>query len=134
MWLIDSSLFIDWMRLGQSPLRILRPFVLSEQVVTCGVIRLEVVRGAIKPALKTELNTLFDVIPEVPLTPALWTKTTELAWILDRRGIVLPATDLIIGACALQAGAVLVSTDPHFTSIPNLVVRTHLPGVHRKDV
>ena len=129
MWLIDSSLFIDWMRLGRSPLRILRPFVLAGQTVSCGVVRLEVVRGAIKTALKTELNALFDVMPEVPLTPAVWAKTAELAWALDRRGIVLPATDLIIGSCALQAGAVLVSTDPHFASIPNLAVRSHLPGV-----
>jgi predicted nucleic acid-binding protein len=133
MWLIDSSLFIDWMRLGRSPLRILRPFVLAEQVLSCGVIRLEVVRGALKPALKTELNALFDVIPEVLFTPAFWTKTAELAWTLDRKGIVLPATDLIIGSCALQAGAVLISTDPHFASIPNLTVRTHLPGFSGKD-
>jgi predicted nucleic acid-binding protein len=127
MWLVDSCLFIDWMRAGRNPLLILRPFVLAGQVVSCGVVRLEVVRGTVKPSLKTELSDLFDVLPEVPLTAAFWKKSAELAWTLDRRGIVLPPTDLIIGSCALQAGAVLVTTDPHFASIPNLKVRTHLP-------
>ena len=127
MWIVDSSIFIDWLRSGHSPLRILRPFVMAGQMVSCGIIRLEVVRGAVKPALKNELSALFDALPEVPLTTKLWAKISELAWTLDRQGIVVPASDLIIGACAIEAGAILVTTDPHFNAIPLLKTRTHLP-------
>ncbi len=129
MWLIDSSKFIAWIREGKSPTRILRPFVLADQVVTCGVIRLEVVRGAIKPAVRMELTALFDAIPEIPLSPSLWRRIADLAWDLDRRGMVLPATDLIIGGCALQAGASVVTVDSHFASIPGLNVRSDLPDL-----
>jgi predicted nucleic acid-binding protein len=129
MWLVDSSKFIDWIREGKSPTRTLRPFVLADQVVTCGVIRVEVVRGAIKPTVRAELNALFDAIPQVSLSPPLWKRVADLAGELDRRGIVLPATDLIIGCCALHAGASVVTGDPHFTSIPGLMVRGDLPDL-----
>jgi hypothetical protein len=43
--------------------------------------------------------------------------------------MVLPATDLIIGGCALQAAASVVTVDSHFASIPGLNVRSDLPDL-----
>lgn len=127
MWVVDSSKFIDWMRRGLNPTRILRPFVLADQIVTCGLIRLEVIRGVVKPAAKSELTSLFDAIREVPLCTAIWQRATDLAWQLDRQGEVLPSSDLIIGACALHVGAAVVTTDKHFASIPRLNTVHELP-------
>ncbi|MDP6524368.1 MAG: PIN domain-containing protein [Kiritimatiellia bacterium] len=125
--MIDSSKFIDWMRQGRNPTRILRPFVLANQIVSCGVIRVEVVRGAVKPTVKAELTTLFDAIRDVAMTSGIWKRITELGWQLDRQGTVLPVSDLIIGACALLEGATVVTTDSHFQQIPDLNIREDLP-------
>jgi predicted nucleic acid-binding protein len=128
MWMVDSSRYIDWMRQGRSPTRILRPYVLAGQVASCGPIRVEVIRGAVKPAIRDELNLLFDAQLDVPLSDAVWRSVAELAWNLDRKGHVLPLSDLVIGACALRASATLITTDAHFARIPGLRVRSDLPA------
>jgi len=126
--MIDSSTYIDWMRSGRNPVRILRPFVQAGLLVSCGLVRVEVVRGIVKPAVKAEMDGLFDAIREVPATPALWSRVSELAWRLDRKGIVLPVSDLIIGECAIFENATLVSSDAHFTEIPDLKLAEALPS------
>jgi len=127
MWLVDSSKIIEWMRCGRSPVRILQPFVIAGQLSTCGIVRVEVLRGVVKPAIRDEMAALFAAIPEVPLSSDLWNRAADLAWTLDRKGNILPVTDLLIASCALHAGAIVVSVDPHFGSIPGLRVRRDLP-------
>lgn len=133
MWLVDSSRIIDWMRHGRSPTRKLQPFVMAGQLVTSGIVRVEVLRGVVKPTIKTELSGLFDAIPEVPLSPALWRRITDTAWRLDRQGTVLPLSDLIIGVSAIEANARMVTLDPHFASIPELTVAEDLPHSDWQD-
>jgi predicted nucleic acid-binding protein len=129
MWIVDSSVYIDWMRQGRSPTRILRPFVLADQMFTCGVIRVEVLRGAVKPAVRTELGELFNALRDIPFTAGVWDRTEALAWQLDWAGTVLPLSDLMIAACALHVGATVVSTDPHYGQVPGLTVRGTLPAM-----
>jgi predicted nucleic acid-binding protein len=129
MWFVDSSKFIDWMRGGRSPLRILHPFVVAGHIRTCGIVRVEVLRGVVRPVVKNEMAALFDAIPEVPLSSDICRRTADLAWALDRKGKILPVSDLLIACCALQVKARLVSVDPHFDSIPGLQVRRDLPDL-----
>ena len=49
-----------------------------------------------------------------------WDETLRLAWQLDRQGIILPIQDLHIAACALHAGAVILTHDAHFQRIPGV--------------
>lgn len=126
MILIDSSIFIGWTRRGFNPLDQVREHVHSGELRSCGIVRCEVLRGAIKPEAKTELEALFNVIPEIPTTSAVWHNVSELAWQLDRKGFVLPLPDLVVAACALSVNAVVVTTDPHFAKIPKLKTRREL--------
>jgi predicted nucleic acid-binding protein len=50
-------------------------------------------------------------------------EAAELAWTLDRKGIVIPAQDLVIACCAHRIGAVVLTMDAHFRRIPDLLVR-----------
>jgi predicted nucleic acid-binding protein len=124
--LIDSSIFIGWTRRGINPLDMLRRQLHANELVSCGIVRCEVLRGAIKPKAQAELNALFDVIPEIPTTPKTWQQAAELAWELDRKGIVLPLPDLVVAACALSMEATVVTTDAHFAKIPKLKIRREL--------
>jgi predicted nucleic acid-binding protein len=63
----------------------------------------------------------------VPADNRLWADVEETAWQLDRKGIVLPLTDLIIGCSARRIKAVVLTHDKHFHDIPGLTVLDHLP-------
>lgn len=128
MWIVDSSTFIDWLRQRRSPVRILRPFVLNDQLFTCDVVRVEVLRGAVRPAVKAELDKLFDAMRDIQFSAAVWDRTVDLAWRLDRQSQVLPLSDLMISACALHVGATVVASDPHYRAIPGLPVVGELPS------
>jgi predicted nucleic acid-binding protein len=124
--LIDSSIYIGWTRQGISPLEQLRKHLHAGDLQSCGVVRCEVLRGAIHPKAKAELDALFDVIPEIPTTAKIWHQTAEIAWELDRKGFVIPLPDLAIAACALSVDAIVISTDDHFAKIPSLKTRREL--------
>lgn len=126
-YLVDSTVYIGWMRKGHNPIRILAPWLRSGVLVGCGVVRAEVLRGMVAKATKREMELLFEHIPDVPLTEEVWDEIAELAWELDRGGNVLPLTDLAIAACARRARATLVTHDGHFQKIPDLQIIGKLP-------
>ena len=128
MWLVDSSVFIQWMRRGVSPTRELMPFVLEGLIASCGVVRVEVLRGIIKPDHRQEMGELFGVLSQIQTTAVTWECVAQLAWEMDRKGMVIPVPDLIIATCALQAKATLVTLDAHFARIPGLKVCARLPA------
>ena len=124
--LIDSTIYIDLLRHGEDIPFVLRPFLLSGQLFICGVIRAEVLRGIRTIEMRKELSDLFDLMAEVPTDARIWGKVTDLAWKLDRRGAVLPLTDLVIACCAFVVDTAVVTTDPHFSQIPGLKVKRTL--------
>lgn len=128
MLLPDSTVYIDWLRAGQDPLAMLKPWLLRDEVLCCGLVRCEVLRGIVSKRVSERLTALFDLLPEVKTDEAIWERTARLAWTLDRRGIVLPLSDLLLAVCALHAEATLISTDRHFQRIPGLQVLSSLPA------
>ncbi len=127
MFLVDSTVYIDWFRRRVEPRDKIEPWVRARAIATCGVIRAEVVRGIVHPGQKARIEELFDVLEEIPTDHALWADAAELAWSLDRRGTVLPLTDIVIATCALRINAILVTVDSHFTKIPGLRIRPEVP-------
>jgi len=128
MLLIDSTIYIDWFRNRIEPREIIEPWIRARAVAICGVIRAEVIRGVIRPRQKARIEELFDALEETPTDYALWADAAELAWTMDRKGIVLPLTDIVIAACARRSNATLVTVDDHFLKIPGL---NTLPDVPR---
>jgi predicted nucleic acid-binding protein len=126
MILIDSTKYISWIRQGRNPVALLAASLTAGELLTCGIVRIEVLRGVIKPKAKTELTRFFDIVPEIPLTASLLREAAELAWTLDRQGQVLPVSDLLIATCARRAGATVITEDPHFRQIPGIKMRADL--------
>jgi predicted nucleic acid-binding protein len=129
MLLIDSTIYIDWFRHRIDPLPLLQPFVKARTLAICGVIRAEVVRGVICPEQKMKIHALFNLLEDIAIDSEMWHEIAELAWSLDRRGIVLPLTDIVIAGCALRMGATLVTTDEHFSKISRLKILRTLPDL-----
>ncbi len=127
-YLLDSAAYLDLMRTGVDPRRLLFPLVRDARLYNCGVVRAEVLRGMKVPRQHDELEAFFDIVPEVPTDARLWRGVTELGWELARKGRTPPVTDLAIAACALRVNATLVSPDAHFKGIPGLRLVPTLPG------
>ncbi len=121
--LVDSNVYIDLLRSGLDPSEELTRNISTTDLATCGMIRVEVLRGVKMPVVRDRLAGFFDVLQNVPSDNLLWDETAMLAWKMDRCGQIIPATDLLIAACALRIGAVVLTSDAHFAGIPGLKVR-----------
>jgi predicted nucleic acid-binding protein len=119
---VDSNIFIGLLRRGDDPISSLASWIGEGDLVTCGMIRLEVERGLLLPRIRRKMGAFFDVMINVPTSDKLWEAAVDLAWNLDRRGVTLPAQDLLIAACALSSGSKVLTDDAHFGRIPGLVV------------
>ncbi len=128
MMLVDSTVYIALLRQRQDPRAALAHLLRSGALRCCAIIRLEVLRGIIAAAFRAEMEEFFDLVPVAPLDAAVWQRALELGWALERRGDVLPLTDLLIAACALQHDDTLISNDRHFVRIPGLRLWKQLPA------
>lgn len=54
MILVDSTKYISWMRQGRNPVALLATSLTAGELLTCGIVRIEVPRGVIKPKAKAE--------------------------------------------------------------------------------
>lgn len=122
----DSNYYISRARAGLDPFVELAAHSDRWEFATCGMVVLEVCRGRRDPNLLKRFQERFAIMLYVPAGNSVWERAGQLAWSLDRQGIVLPATDLLIAACALQSKAAVLTTDAHFQEIPGLRVLTSI--------
>src|SRR5688500_18853646 len=124
--LVDSSVFIRLMREGRDPARELVERAGETDLATCGMVRMEVLRGMRVPKAKRALEGFFDAMRYVPSDAGLWQDATNLAWRLDREDWTLPLQDVFIAACALRIDAAVITFDKHFHAIASLRVLSDL--------
>lgn len=122
----DSNFYIGCLRAGLDPFQELIAFAEDYEFATCGMVVIEVSRGLRERRVLDRFRQRFSIMPFIATGVATWERATEIAWSLDRRGIVIPATDLLIAACALQANAAVLTADAHFQEIPGLTVLEYL--------
>jgi predicted nucleic acid-binding protein len=120
--LVDSNVFITLLRQGQDPAQVLTKRYATTDLLTCGMVRLEVLRGVRVERVKERLTAFFDVMMNVPADNSIWEEALSLAWNLDRAGHVIPATDILIATSALRAGGMVLTQDKHFHCVPSLEV------------
>lgn len=120
--LVDSNVYIDLMKRRRDPIRVLGEWAGSAQLVTCGMVRLEVLRGLKNPRALQRISSFMDIMINVRTDAAFWPDATDLAWKLDRQGKVLPGTDIVIAACAMHISAAVLTSDTHFRFIEGLSV------------
>ena len=118
----DSSLFITLMRLGFDPAETLLAHYDSTSLATCGMVRVEVMRGMRSSLAQRNLWAFLDVMINVPTTNSLWDQAARLGQRLARHGVTLKGPDLIIATCALHVGAAVATLDSDFQHVPDLTV------------
>jgi predicted nucleic acid-binding protein len=118
--LADSSFYIRLLRERQDPLRSLALAAAARDLVVCGVVRCEVGRALRQPGTLKRFQAFWDVMVNVPTDHRLWEEVERMLWNLDRRGCILPLTDVVIGCCAMRVDAVVLTYDHHFDEIPGV--------------
>lgn len=128
--LVDSSIYITLLQSKVDPLTWLEERssgTYDYDFATCGIIWMEVLRGRSDPRLRDRFERFFQTSVFINATPATWERAARLAWELDRKGEVLPATDIAIAACALEHDVPVLTFDKHFLKIPGLTALSNLP-------
>ncbi|MEP2777319.1 MAG: PIN domain-containing protein [Luteolibacter sp.] len=122
--LVDSNVFIDLLKARKDPAAVIGNWAGTRDLVTCGMVRVEVLRGLKSPALYDGMSRFMDVMIQAPTHADFWNAASELAWKLDRMGKVIPGTDVIIATCALSLNCAILTSDNHFTGFEGLEVIT----------
>ena len=120
--MVDSNVYINLLKVRRDPTRIMGNWAGDRNLATCGMIRMEVLRGLKAPRIYQSVANFMDVLINVRTNDSFWDDAAELAWALDRKGQVIPAQDIIIATCAMRLGAAILTSDAHFRVISGLEV------------
>ncbi len=121
--LIDTSVWVEAMR-RQGDLdarRLVAATMASGAARTCDFVQLELwngVSGAEERRWLTEVEAAIEI---VPTSSEVWTQARQLATAARERGLTIPASDLLIAACARIHGLTVLHRDAHFDRLAELV-------------
>ncbi len=120
--LVDSNVYINLLKIRRDPSEVIGAWAGRADLATCGMVRLEVLRGLKHPRAFKRVAEFMDVMVNVPTPVTFWPEATELAWRLNRQGKIIPATDIIIATSALRIRAAILTSDKHFRHVEGLEV------------
>jgi len=88
-----------------------------DDVFTLGMIRLELLGGTKTKEEFDRLKNRLDALYEISTDAKLWSSAGQLAFDLQRKGLTIPYTDILIANAAIQSKSVLLHADSHFDLI-----------------
>jgi hypothetical protein len=114
--LVDSSSWIHFLRPNGDPLVRARvqSALLNGDACWCPLVRLELWNGAAGDRDRKILREFEAVLPELSIDDDVWASAYDLARRARAAGVSVPATDLLIAACARRHGAELEAADSDF--------------------
>jgi predicted nucleic acid-binding protein len=120
--LIDTSSWIEQLRRGGDPAvrERVEALLAAGEAAWCPIVRLELWNGARGSRERTVLTAMEREIPSLEIGPAVWDEAAALARSARERGVTVPATDLLVAACARRHGVALEHSDSHFALIASL--------------
>jgi predicted nucleic acid-binding protein len=114
--LVDTSSWVHFLRKdGDAAIR--QRVIAALEAGTarwCAVIRLELWNGARGEREKKVLREFERLVPELPTTAEVWEQAFEIARVCRTAGVTVPATDILIFACAAFHGADIEHGDADF--------------------
>lgn len=122
MLLIDTSSWIHLLRPnGDAAVRArVERALQAGEACWCPVVRLELWNGAGGEREKKVLRDFEKLLPELAIDNDVWRAAYELARRARAAGVSIPATDILIAACAKHHDAKLEHSDSDFTQLADL--------------
>ena len=88
-----------------------------DNVFTLDIIRLELLGGTKTKEEFDRLKNRLDALYEISTDAELWSSAAQLAFDLQRKGLTIPYTDILIANATIQSKAILMHADSHFDLI-----------------
>ncbi len=122
MTLIDTSSWIEALRKsGDKDVRErVRALLLNGTAVWCDMVRLELWNGAAGRTETDMLRRMERALPSLEITSEVWRLACSLAGQARAAGKSVPATDLLIAACARHHKTSIEHVDRHFDLLSQL--------------
>jgi len=121
MYLIDSSAWIEYLRPhGSRKIKEkVREILEKDEAVTCGIVVVEILRGAKDDKAFMVLKDTLLSLPQIPIDQEVIEKAAQWGYALDRKGKTISTTDLFIAAAASDK-AIVMHVDSDFEKIAPL--------------
>ena len=87
----------------------------THDVVTTGLVYLELLRGFTRPSTKEEIHRHFDAVLFVEPNRSDYVGAAELSVACRRAGVQLPAVDALIAQLCIANNLMLLTADADFT-------------------
>ena len=122
MILVDTSSWIHFLRpKGDQEVSARVQRALTEgEACWCALVRLELWNGAGGSREAAVLRDLERALPELAIHDDVWAASLDLARRARAKGISVPATDILITACARYHGASIETADSDFEPVSSL--------------
>jgi predicted nucleic acid-binding protein len=119
--LADTSVMIAAQRRRTPALAVLTPFFEGDDLWTCAVVRLELLRGANNPRHMKVLDAQLEELRNAPIDEDVWRRATEvyegLARLQGGRHRGVEPSDVLIAAAAEAHELAVLHDDAHFDLI-----------------
>ena len=119
MILVDTSAWIFALR--KNPFAKLKSrighLLEMDEIITLGMIKLELLGGTKTKEEFDRLKTRLDALYEISTAAKLWSFAAQLAFDLQRKGLTIPYTDILIASAAIQSEAIILHADSHYDLI-----------------
>ncbi len=118
MFLIDSSVWVEYLR-PKGSLKIkekVKELLGLGVIVSCGIITIEILRGAKNKRDFDELHDSFFSLPHISIDKEVIERASFWGYEMDRKGKIVSTTDLIIASAAYRK-ARLLHIDNDFKTI-----------------
>ena len=126
MVLIDSSSWIHFLRPTGDPMVRARveSALVNGEACWCPLVRLELWNGAAGERDRKILRDFEAVLPELAIDDEVWSAAYELARSARSAGVSVPASDILIAACARRHGVALETADADFDRLAVVSTRS----------
>ncbi|MBW2334496.1 MAG: PIN domain-containing protein [Deltaproteobacteria bacterium] len=119
--LVDTSIWIEYFNKPDSSTgKSLENLLKKGKVFITGIILTELLQGAkIKKEFESILESML-ALPFLETTLSTWIQSGRISFVLRKKGITIPITDLVIASLSLENNCKIFTLDFHFNKIPNI--------------
>ena len=118
MILADTNIFTDF---WNNPTEDLKNVFIKEDIAVCGVVRTELLHGAVSAKDFANITTMLEAFDEFNLEIPDWQILGDNLYNLRKKGISVPFSDAIIATIALKHGIPIWTGDRHFLLIQSVL-------------
>ena len=94
----------------------------SGSAAWCDMVRLELWNGVRDDVERRNLGKLDPMLLNLPISPRVWQKASDVASAARGAGLTAPAADILIFSCAKYHGVAIEHSDRHYSLLEKLPI------------